>query len=267
MKRPGQGQRGYSLIELIVVLGIVGILGIAGAIYIGNKPASGVRSILDELEGGLLEAQTHAVATGRDVTLATAGTWDPANPLVLVRGDASIGAAPPVTIPVTPAGYAWSDIFAAAQGDWATLPSPANTVEQQQATNLNVAFRLGTVGTALAKTHVYSGVAVNPLWWGAAQGTSEALTGVPPFDSVAGFQFALTNANCLFTGATNTAFSISGTSKRFNQTFWIPVVSISNGNAVPNGPMGVLFVQGNGGTVYKFYNPGTSHGDGKWRRI
>jgi len=34
------------------------------------------------------------------------------------------------------------------------------------------------------------------------------------------------------------------------------------------GPMGLLVVQGNGATVYKFYNPGIlGGGDGTWRRI
>lgn len=253
MKYPGPSQRGYSLMELLVVMVIVTILAVAGIAIIGSRPATGVRAVLDEIEGALLDAHKQAVATGRDVTIATTGTWDPAAPLALIRGDATIALGD------------WTAAFAAAQGTW---PPPQGTMTAGQFSSLSLGFRLGATGAALSREHMNAGVAVNPAWWTVANAAPNELIGsVAPFSSLAGFSGQLTAGNLLFTGATNTAFSISGTNKRFNQTFWIPVVGISNGNAVPGGPMGVLFVQGNGATIYKFYNPGATNGDGKWRRI
>jgi prepilin-type N-terminal cleavage/methylation domain-containing protein len=267
MNQTGPDERGYSLIELLIVLVIVGILSIAGVVYLGNRPAAGVRVILDELEGALLGAQKQAVATGRDITLATTGTWSPANPLVLVRGDSTI-TVPPVTDPPTPIIYTWTSVLGNAQGTWPPADPPENNaLALSQFTSLDVAFRLGTSGTALTREHINAGVAVDPALWVAAQGSSTAITSAVPFNAGGAFAGTLIDANRLFIGAENVAFSISGTNKRFNQTFWIPVVNISNGNAVPGGPMGVIFAQANGGTVYKFYNPGTRNGDGKWRRI
>jgi prepilin-type N-terminal cleavage/methylation domain-containing protein len=254
MKRPDSTQRGYTLLELIVVASIVIILALSGVAYIGSRPASGVRGVLDEVEGALIEAQRQAVATGRDVTIGTTGDWDAANPLVMVRGDAQLTLAQ------------WTSVFSAAQGTW---PPPMGTLTTTQFSSLGVLFKVNSNGPNLAREHVSAGISVGPalVWWNAAQGTSESITSVAPFNTGGTFAGALDPANQLFSGANNTTFSISGTNKRFNQTFWIPVVNIARGNAVPGGPMGVIFVQANGGTVYKFYNPGTANGDGKWRRI
>lgn len=255
MNHPDSKQRGYTLIELIVVASIVVILAVAGVAYIGSRPASGVKAVLDELEGGLIEAQRQAVATGRDVSIGSAGQWAAADPLVLVRGDAQLNAAQ------------WTAVFTAAQGTWPPPVGPPFSGAQYA--SLGLLFKVSNNGLNLAREHVTAGVSVGPslTWWTAAQGSSEDLTTVAPFNAGGTFAGALTPGNQLFNGAQNTTFSISGTNKRFNQTFWIPVVNISRGNAVPGGPMGVIFVQANSGTVYKFYNPGTLNGDGKWRRM
>jgi len=254
MKHPGPNQRGYSLIELLMVLVILSILSIAGVVYLGNRPSTGVRAILDELEGSLVEAQRLAIATGRDVTLATDGNWSAATPAVLVRGDATIPAAE------------WANILAAAQGTW---PPPKGTMTSSQLNSLGIAFRLGTAsGGGLTREHMNAGIAIDPTWWAAVQGGgNEDLNSITPFLGTGGFTGQLLDANLLFKNASDTTLSLSGTSKRFNQTFWIPVVGLTNGLPVPGGPMGAIFVQGNGGSIYKFYNPGARQGDGKWRRI
>jgi len=45
------------------------------------------------------------------------------------------------------------------------------------------------------------------------------------------------------------------------------VAQAPNGLVLAGGAMGLLVVQANGNSIYKFYNPGVLHGDGKWRRI
>ena len=89
---------------------------------------------------------------------------------------------------------------------------------------------------------------------------------VEPFLHDASFQAANVSSNNLFRSGLNQV-SISGSNKRFNQSFIIQVVSTSGGNALPGGAMGLIVVQNNGASVYKFYNSGVSNGDGKWRRI
>jgi len=60
---------GYSLVELLVVLAIIGILSLAGAMTLGNQQGTAVRSLLDELEGSVVDAQRYAINSGRDVAL------------------------------------------------------------------------------------------------------------------------------------------------------------------------------------------------------
>lgn len=267
MNRSRPHEQGFSLIEALVVIAIVSVLAIAGVVYLGNRPSAGVKGIVDELEGALIEAQKLAIATGRDVTIATAGRWTPGNPMVLVRGDSTIAAAD------------WTNALRAAQGQGSVNWPPAlGGMTTNQFHSLNLAFRLATSNGVLAREHLHAGVATDFADWTTSQGTDQSLESVPPFSSAAhatdadtnisGFSGQLTTGRMLFTGADSLAVSVSGTSKRFNQTFWIPVIAMSSGAALPNGPKGAIFVQANGGTVYKFYNPGTAHGgDGKWRRL
>ena len=67
-----------------------------------------------------------------------------------------------------------------------------------------------------------------------------------------------------------TASSTRSSAKRFTSTFIIEVVAlVGSGAGVVEvvGAMGLIVVQANGNSVYKFYNPGILHGDGKWRKI
>ncbi len=77
MKFPSRPQRGYSMVELLVVLAIVAILGIAGVSMLGNRPTVAVRSNLDEIEGVIMGAQKLSMARGgADVYLVADGVWD-----------------------------------------------------------------------------------------------------------------------------------------------------------------------------------------------
>ncbi len=242
MKHPPNPEKGYSIIELVLVIAIIGILSIAGISMLGNRTGGSVRGVLDEIEGSLMEAHKLAVATGQDVLIVTQGEWNTANPLIMARGV------------VTPASTP------------ATILADGQTATES--------FRVAVAGGALSREHAGAGISVlGSTWWDNAKGTNEDIMTVAPFSSppvppgfMGGFSTALVDANKLFTVATNSV-RISGGNKRFNSTFWIPVVGLNNGNAIPGGPMGVILVQNNGATIFKFYNPGVRNGDGKWRRI
>jgi prepilin-type N-terminal cleavage/methylation domain-containing protein len=244
---------GYSLIELLVVLAIVGILGIAGATMIGNRQSGAVRGLLDELEGALTNAHQATVATGRDVAIITWGTWD-AGTLRLAHGNAL---------------QTDVQIQTAANDLLASLPH----VDPLGAT-VAVPFRYLPKDTVHAQARVVT--LGSPQWVNVMQATpagttNEDINGVVPFTTVM--------AGVLVDGPTSNLFQleltatpqrnvISGASRRFTTTFIIPVVgTTASGGALPGGPMGMIVVLANGGTIYKFYNPGARNSDGKWRRL
>ncbi|MDR3682579.1 MAG: prepilin-type N-terminal cleavage/methylation domain-containing protein [Geothrix sp.] len=251
---PKHSHSGYSLVELLVVLAIVAILVIAGVSALGNRGGNGVRVVMDELEGAILDAHKYASSTGKDVAIVTWGPYS-ANGTIptmyMARGLTSIAAnfataiqTVVLTPPATPT---------AVQQTVATVFAPTRTREYMNA------------GVVDANT--------NANWWAIAmaangQGRSNVdITTVAPFSTDANFQAANTAANNLFQSNLNSV-TISGSNKRFNSSFIIQVVSTSSsGYAVPGGAMGLIVVLNNGATVYKFYNSGVNNGDGQWRRI
>lgn len=251
-RRPGTS--GYSLIELLVVLAMVGVLALAGAVTVGNRQAGAVRGLLDELEGALTNAQQAATATGSDVALVTWGTWDASTPLRLAHGNASQTDAQIQT--------AATDLLASAPhldvlGMTVAVPFRflGNDVVQNQA-------RVVTLGSA-QWTNV-----MLPTPTGS---TNDDINGVVPFSTVmAGVLVDGANSNLFQLEMATTPHRnvISGASKRFTNTFIIPVVgTTSSGGVLPGGPMGMIVVQANGGSIYKFYNPGARDSDGHWRRL
>lgn len=243
--------RGYSLIELLVVLVIAGILGVVGVTMIGNKPSSSVRTVMDEVEGAILGASQLAVATGRDVFIATQGDWSGTEGTPLAMAHRA--------------------------GGGINLTSAEITAALVQPETFQVARSMsGAVPTGLMREHVHAGVVtVASGWWATAEAGNTNITSVAPFnDATSGFQglvsgTALNDDNNLFKGGTTLGTAIvSGSSKRFTTTFWVGIVGLNGGVPMAGGPMGLLVVQGNGATVYKFYNPGIlGGGDGTWRRI
>jgi len=238
MKVPPPSNRGYSLIELLVVLVIVGILAVVGTITLGNRPSGSVRSVLDELEGTLSAAQKLSVATGRDVLIATKGEWSATNSMILAYGDATLGST--------------------------TILTNGATASES--------FRVAVnAGGGLGREHLYAGVmtVTNNTWWATGASGSTDINAVDPFKTTAGFVGILTDANNLFQGGAVVGTArVSGADKRFLTTFCIGVVSLQDGQPRAGGPMGVLVVQARSAQIYKFYNPGILNGgDGTWRRI
>ena len=236
ISNPGR-RRGYSLIELLLALAIIAVLSVVGVVMVGNRRAGSVREVMNELEGTLLAAQKVSVATGQDILLATQGDWTAANPLILAYGNAS-------------------------QSNATILSNGEKTASS---------FRLAVTSSgAIGREHLNAAVVTqaNAGWWGIAATGSQDLTTVAPFnDATTGFQNILTTQPNLFQGGTTVGSArISGTNKRFTSTFWVQVVGITSGVPLAGGPMGLLVVQGNGASIYKFYNPGASSG-GTWRRM
>lgn len=252
--RPPQSlASGYSLIELLVVLAIVAILSIAGVTMLGNRGGNSVRVVLDELEGGIMDAHKFAASSGREVALVTWGTWDVTTTnisMVMARGSANQTAA-------------------AIQGVANNLmASPPVLPTTDPAKTVAVVF-----SPSRSREYMNAGVVVEDTdWWTKvmlANGDgkkNQDITTVEPFKSDAAFLSAISGPNNLFKNAINQV-TISGANKRFNSTFFVQVVGTSNGFAVPGGAMGLIVVQNNGATVYKFYNPGVNNGDGLWRRM
>ncbi len=249
MKHPLNPQKGYSLIELLVVLVIVGILTTLGISMLGNNSGAAVRGLMDEIEGTLLSANKLASATGKDVAIVTKGDWtSTTSPLIMAFGDASLTSAQ-------------------------ILANGATAAES---------FQIARSGSVVKREHLNAGVAAGgTTWWATANLPAGGrqnidITTVAPFTAAAsttgllagGFKTSLTTTNLLFQGGTTPNLTtISGYNKRFNSTFWIPIVGMRNGQAIAGGPMGLIFVQNNGSTIYKFFNAGSRDGDGQWRRI
>ena len=264
-----QGAAGYSLIELLVVLAIVSILAIAGVTMIGNRQSGAVRGLLDEVEGALLNAHQAGSATGRDVAIVTWGSWDAGAPLRLAHGDAS-----------TP-GFTEVEIKNRAE-DLLKPTIPAidtslSTAMIQAFQTVAVSFRFLPNDAIQSRARIV--LLDSPQWKNAMRATpagtkNDDISTVVPFSTIWGAPVDKTDPLLLhnlfpFDPAKEpTRNVISGSNKRFTSSFFIPIVgTTSAGGALPGGPMGLIVVQANGSSIYKFYNPGIRDSDGKWRRL
>lgn len=152
-RRSWKRASGYTLIELLVVLVIVGILAIASVQMIGNRPASAVHAVMDQLEGVIAAAHKGTTSTLGDITLTASGDWTAATPATLTYTGAS---GPGDAFVYTPTsrdhqyaaidcGSGWSDIAIASLKDQPPFApvSPATTTPFLDALS-NQLFKSGT---------------------------------------------------------------------------------------------------------------------------
>lgn len=234
MKPARQTCRGYSLIELLVVLTIVGILSMVGVSMLGNRAGSSVRSVMDELEGTLMNAQKTAVVTSRDIYVATTGNWVAGTTVLDARALNDAAVANPPTAADLKAGV-----------DAKRRGSPSECFRSLFTRN---------------RDHQSAGVDCGAGWYAIARATAPELKDVEPVTSDPAFVDAM--ANPLFTGADKTIF-VNGLTRRFETGFCIVVVGLRAGAAIPGGPIGVLLVPARSSNVYRYYKP---DGSTTWRR-
>ncbi len=244
---------GYSLLEAMLVMGIIGILSMSGVSQFQSRNAGAVRTLMDEVEGALGNAHRVATSTGRDTVLVTWGHWDASSPLVLAHGDAAIVDA---------------DIQKIVDGT-----TPTATLTSAQVSSVAAPFRY------LAGDRVHLGariVTVGSTEWANATAVTSSgaknvdITTVQPFAATGVMNGLVADSNLLFLEDSSLSHRVllSGSNKRSLSTFIIPIVgTTASGRAIPGGPMGMIVVLANGGTIFKFYNPGIRDGDGQWRRI
>jgi prepilin-type N-terminal cleavage/methylation domain-containing protein len=243
MARPPSRARGYTMLELMVVLIIVGILAIGAVSVIGNKRSGNVRTLLDEVEGTLVGAQQGTGVGLLNVILLADGTWtSPSNRLYLDGR------------PFDPK-YSTTD-FTVTANIW----DPTKRIG-------SLADRFISRYTLNAREHMYAGIITTDSEQTTALGgrtwlAGDAFVAGLPASLKTPLTDALASANRLFKGAQNTV-EINAQTRRFTTGFHVCIVGIAGGLPYPKGTMGVLVVPANSATIYKFY---LREGESTWRR-
>ena len=272
LKSPGKSlrrirQAAFTMVELLVIIAIVAILVVVGMAMTGNRQSGAVRSMLDELEGAISAAHQSAVATGRDIALVSWGEWSKDKPLRIAYGDALTKTDDaPSTLKPTDFPAIVEKIIAGTQD--------ASKSEEQTVT---LAFHVSYSGGSHYPTDAIQKrariiVSGQENDWNTAMGdppdNTQDITGVPPFDDAMKGDLKEANNFCVREISDINQVTIYGSTKRFDKTVFIKIITTTASGAVmKKAPMGLLVLRENSASVYKFYNPGKENGDGKWRRI
>ncbi len=236
---------GYSLVELLVVLAIMGILALVGIATLGDRKGSSVRSVMDQVEGTIMQAQKNAMATGQDVYLAANGTWTGTGVASLTNAGARLTIDP-------------------RRLDPADTTTPINAFTHARIGAESEVFQSLFRST---RDHMHAGIATDAT----VKAWADSLAAASPFtaDASAGGDIVLAAAfteaygNNLCNGSKNTAI-VNGVNYRFQAGFCLVVVGLLDGQPDAAGPIGVIVVPRNSANVYRFYRRA---GEGVWQRI
>jgi len=237
MAHPPPAERGFSLIELLVALVIVGILAYVGVSMLSGSRLSAVRTVMDQVEATLDQAQKSAVASGEDVVVAINGTWT-------ASGSPSLTGTSPFLM--DPRRF---------QNPTASPAPDAFTGARDGA----LSERFCSLYAQGAWDHLRAGVATDP----AGNALAASLLATAPFTSATGTAFADAFGQLVCTGG-QASVCVNGASHRFATGFAIVVVTLAAGTPDPAGPVGVLLVPANSANVFRFFK---GEGQSVWRRI
>lgn len=219
--------KGFSLLEMLLVVVIIGILAVAGGTMSGAAQPAAVKGTLNSLYGILVEARTVARTTGRMVTLTTSGHQGTLQLTFPSQGDVT---------PV-PDGQALTTWLRSAGGTSASQYSGIDT---------NGSWPVYTQAAPVPDPLLGNEPAIAALF---TSGTPPGVTGK------------------LFTGADTDAstFSFDATG-RANRDFYVYVGGMRNGASYPSAPVGLVLVTRASG-VHAFYKPNAGDANVPWQRL
>ena len=237
---PRRPDRGFTLVEMLLVLIIVGVLAIAAVYMIRPRTRDSVRSVMTEIEGQLLNAEAASLLSAQDIYVVSSGNW--------VDGSFIMDARPFVGGGVVPA-------------DPSTLAgalTPGGTTYRLGP--LSECFR--SMYTQGNRDHMSAGVDCKGAgWYATALGSASDIATLSTFSPTTMASFKTAMGTPL---VSQTYVVLSGMNQTFLTGFCIVVVGLSGGKPIPNGPIGMLVVPASSGNIYKYYKP---DGSTTWKRL